>query len=194
MRSKWCVNSSLLPRPARSPSPQITLSHDIRCNTLLGKDIDGREYYALAPSLAQRDLALAFLAHKASPGMVKAKRRRGRDANEARALKKWSTFVAVFGDRPESAPTDDDGENKCWGWFGFADPADIEKLAEWVKACAEAKPEDEAAEKKKDARASVESADGGCGALVKGLLDFAASTRWQMKADEVPGKNGAPLK
>ncbi|KAI5890523.1 uncharacterized protein SCHCODRAFT_02547343 [Schizophyllum commune H4-8] len=174
----------------------ITLSHNIRCNTLLGEDIDGREYYVLAPSLAQRDLALAFLAHKASPGMVKAKRRRGRDLNEARALKKWSTFVAVYGKRPESAPTDEDDEEdgKTRGWFGFADPADIEKLAEWVKACAEAKPEDEEAAKKMDARASSESANDRCGPLVKGLLDFAASTRWQVKADEVPGRNGVPLK
>ncbi|KAL1736169.1 hypothetical protein EV714DRAFT_242575, partial [Schizophyllum commune] len=174
----------------------ITLSHNIRCNTLLGEDIDGRKYYALAPSLTQRDLALAFLAHKASPGMVKAKRRRGRDPNETRALRKWSTFVAVYGKRPESAPTDEDDEEdgKTRGWFGFADPAEIEKLAEWVKACTEAKPEDEVAAKKQDARAGSESADGGCGSLVKGLLDFAASTRWQVKADEVPGKNGAPLK
>ncbi|KAL1744771.1 hypothetical protein HDZ31DRAFT_37841 [Schizophyllum fasciatum] len=157
----------------------------------LGTDADGRVYYALAPSLAQFELAQAFLAHKASPGMVKAKRRRGRDLNETRAFKKWSTFVAVWGAPPEDAPTDeddDDGDDDAGErWSGFADPDAIEALAEWVESRGE---EHGSAPVKSTPRGSTDSVSGSSGTLVKRLKDAAAALRWQMKGDEGAGKPG----
>lgn len=161
----------------------------------LGTDTDGRLYYALTPALAQRDSAQAFLTWKAAPGMkAKPRRRRGRDIHETRTLKKWSTFVAVWGVPPEDARKEDNEDaeeewdqdkERAERWSGFADPADIEALAVWVKGLAEAQKGKGKLSKPKIARASADRDECASGTLAKGLQDFAAALRWQLRGDDV---------
>jgi hypothetical protein len=116
----------------------------------LGKDKEGRSYWALSPGTTERELALDYLEEKAESkkGLKKMKPKNGRrgaiDEDGRRALKRWSWFVAVWGRRPavvdvkprtakedseEDSDEEDDGEEK---WWAFWEPEEIRRLASWI--------------------------------------------------------------
>ncbi|KIJ61330.1 hypothetical protein HYDPIDRAFT_189618 [Hydnomerulius pinastri MD-312] len=117
----------------------------------LGRDSEGRVYWALTPGMMERDAALHHLQqysqgkfHKNSSRSLNRRRPLVPSEEDRSALKKWSWFLAVWGKRPpatertvvhdpddsesESEDEDDDDEQ----WWGFWDPEEIEKLASWV--------------------------------------------------------------
>jgi hypothetical protein len=75
----------------------------------LGRDADGRVYWALSPSLGEREAAEDYLALRA--GTISSQQAKGRLAKhkraateeERRGMKRWGWFVAVWGKRPDDA-------------------------------------------------------------------------------------------
>jgi hypothetical protein len=117
----------------------------------LGRDKEGRSYWALSPGTTERELALDYLEEKAAEakkGLKKMKPKNGRrgaiDEDGRRALRRWSWFVAVWGRRPtvtsvkprtvkedstDDESEEDDGEEK---WWGFWEHEEIRRLASWI--------------------------------------------------------------
>ncbi|KAH9935693.1 uncharacterized protein B0H18DRAFT_1114407 [Fomitopsis serialis] len=111
-------------------------SHILRYASL-GQDHEGRVYYLLTPSEAEREAALHLVAGKNAK--VKINRRRGGLTEEDRqAMRRWSWIVAVWGRLPEGAAKNEteDSEDEDDGseerWWGFYDPQEIQKMAEWI--------------------------------------------------------------
>lgn len=104
----------------------------------LGEDLDGRVYYALAPSVGESEAANQLIHGKDT--RVKIGRKRVFTEDDRREMQRWSWFIAVWGKKPEGADEatqeeadederrDDDEE----AWWGFWQPAEISKLAEWI--------------------------------------------------------------
>ncbi|OSX66129.1 hypothetical protein POSPLADRAFT_1131222 [Postia placenta MAD-698-R-SB12] len=120
----------------------------------LGQDLEGRTYYALTPSEAEREAASKLIAGK--DGRVKLHRKRGAlTEEERREMQRWSWFIAVWGQLPEGAKVaktddeDDDGVDEGGeSWWGFWDPAEVRKVAEWIAVkceLGEGKPRSQAA-------------------------------------------------
>lgn len=110
----------------------------------LGRDIEGRIYWALTPGMNEREDALDLLQSYSQGRAHKSKSRRKRlvpSEEERSTLRRWSWFVAVWGKRPpiaertaaadDSEDEDDDG-NDDEQWWGFWEPDEILKLASWV--------------------------------------------------------------
>ena len=114
----------------------------------LGRDIEGRIYWALTPGMNEREDALDLL-HSCSQGRTHKSRSRRKplvpSEEDRSALRKWSWFVAVWGKRPPIAERtlvedDDDSEDEDEEeeeeeeeqWWGFWEPEEIMKLASWV--------------------------------------------------------------
>ncbi|KAA1471774.1 hypothetical protein DENSPDRAFT_837845 [Dentipellis sp. KUC8613] len=119
----------------------------------LGSDHEGRQYFALTPGAAEQDAAMALLSgnHKKSG---KARGRAVVNTEDRKALKKWGWFIAVHGHRPAPDPiavqgpkgkgkhsaleegnSDDEGEDEdpaAERWWGFWQPEEIRKVAEWI--------------------------------------------------------------
>lgn len=105
----------------------------------LGRDHEGRIYYALTPGPVERDAAGQLLA--GGDGRVKFTKRRGPvTLEERKGMQKWSWFVGVWGRKPEGAiiaKSEDEDEDQTTGddrdtWWGFWDPQEIKKVAEWI--------------------------------------------------------------
>lgn len=112
----------------------------------LGRDIDGRIYWALTPGMNEREDALDLLQSYSQGRTHKSSRSRRNplvpSEEDRSALRKWSWFVAVWGKRPPTAERalveddsededDDDGDDEEQ-WWGFWEPDEITKLASWV--------------------------------------------------------------
>ncbi|KAH9942475.1 uncharacterized protein BXZ73DRAFT_41158 [Epithele typhae] len=114
----------------------------------LGRDADGRVYFALSPGVAEREAAEELLQGKR--GEVRMGRRKAVvEEDERKRMRHWSWFLAVWGRKPEGAVVAmiDDGEEETEGkgkgkettvegddeprWWGFWHPEQIAKLAEW---------------------------------------------------------------
>ncbi|THH31331.1 hypothetical protein EUX98_g2844 [Antrodiella citrinella] len=110
----------------------------------LGRDADGRAYYAMTPSASECEAAEKLVTGKGS-GKVKLRGHRGGfGEDERREMKRWGWFLCVHGEKPvdagkaktkneedesvESDLTDDEADV----WWGFWDPAEIRKLAGWL--------------------------------------------------------------
>jgi hypothetical protein len=119
----------------------------------LGRDVDGRVYWALSPGIGERVAAMEFLG--ASAGDKPSAKCKGRtvkgkraaEEEERKSMRRWSWFVAVWGRRPddedvrvvekmvssgeeeEDEEEIDDGKEK---WWGFWDPREIHRLAAFV--------------------------------------------------------------
>ncbi|KIJ18760.1 hypothetical protein PAXINDRAFT_179413 [Paxillus involutus ATCC 200175] len=119
----------------------------------LGRDMEGRVYWALTPGMNEREAALDHL-QSYSQGRTRKSTSRARrkplvpSEEDRSALKRWSWFLAVWGERPPVAERtiihdpdssedededegEDDGEER---WWGFWDPEEIKKLASWIQA------------------------------------------------------------
>ncbi|EIN11663.1 hypothetical protein PUNSTDRAFT_42853 [Punctularia strigosozonata HHB-11173 SS5] len=115
----------------------------------LGRDIDGRIYYALHPGVVERDAALETIKSDTSSDRGRAGKGGGRrtahkkiTAEEREETSLWSWQVAVWGPLPEGALKQDgsttvtsvnldDGKTR---WWAFCHPDEIRKLAQWVAA------------------------------------------------------------
>ena len=106
----------------------------------LGRDADGRVYFAVTPGVVEREAALDLL--EGGQGTVRFGRRRGVvDEDERKTMRHWSWFLAIWGRKPEGAAVakvedddeteDEDDEEDEERWWGFWDPTEVAKLAEW---------------------------------------------------------------
>ncbi|KAI0690517.1 hypothetical protein BC835DRAFT_1521597 [Cytidiella melzeri] len=108
----------------------------------LGRDADGRVYYAMTPGMGESDASMNLL--KGKDGRVKVGRKRGGFTEDDREeMERWSWFVAVWGRKPDGAEEArhhtldeeegepaDDSEEECW--WGFWQPQEVQKIAEWL--------------------------------------------------------------
>ncbi|KAI9442810.1 hypothetical protein BJY52DRAFT_1216841 [Lactarius psammicola] len=105
----------------------------------LGIDHEGRTYFALTPSVAEREAAAALLAGDTSKG-GKAHGRAVVSADERRSMRRWGWFVAVWGQKPadglvpasEEENDDDDDATVVERWWGLWQADEIRKLADWI--------------------------------------------------------------
>lgn len=114
--------------------------------TPLGRDIEGRIYWALTPGMNEREDALDLLQSYSQGRAQKTSRSRRKplvpSEEDRSALRKWSWFVAVCGKRPpivertlvddDSEYEEDEDEEDEEQWWGFWEPEEITKLASWV--------------------------------------------------------------
>ncbi|KAH7921406.1 hypothetical protein BV22DRAFT_1122186 [Leucogyrophana mollusca] len=168
----------------------------------LGRDTDGRVYWALSPGINEREAAAEMLSMGPNGGSSRSRRNRKRlvaPPDERSALKKWSWFIAVWGMRPPvedravvRGGDSDDEEEEEEQWWGFWDPEEITKLAAWVSAKSgidvetstpgsrASTPVDPDSEDEADARPTKEQTK----ALVKDLGQYAALLRWRVKRED----------
>ena len=107
--------------------------------TPLGTDHKGRVYFALTPSVAEREAAAALLAGDVTKG-GKAQGRTVVSTDERSALRRWGWFISVWGKKPvdgvvpasEGDDDDDDGDEDVERWWGIWQPDEIRRLADWI--------------------------------------------------------------
>ena len=110
----------------------------------LGTDHEGRIYFALTPSVAEREAAAALLAGDMTKG-GKAQGRTVVSADERSALRRWGWFISVWGKKPvdgivpageDDDEDDDDGDvedvEDVERWWGIWQPDEIRRLADWI--------------------------------------------------------------
>ncbi|KIK90793.1 hypothetical protein PAXRUDRAFT_151092 [Paxillus rubicundulus Ve08.2h10] len=111
-----------------------------------GRDLEGRVYWALTPGMNEREAALDHLQSysqgRTGKSTSRARRKPLVPSEEDRsALKKWSWFLAVWGERPpvaertivhdpDNSEEEGDSEER---WWGFWDPEEIKKLVSWIQ-------------------------------------------------------------
>lgn len=111
----------------------------------LGRDAEGRVYWALTPGMNEREDALELLRSYSQGRAHKSRSRRKPlvpSEEDRGALRKWSWFIAVWGKQPPTAErtlVEDDDDGECDDdegdeeqWWGFWEPEEIVKLASWV--------------------------------------------------------------
>lgn len=115
----------------------------------LGRDIEGRIYWALTPGMNEREDALYLLQSYSQERAHRSSRSRRKPVvpseEDRSALRRWSWFIAVWGKRPPIAERtlvdddsededddDDDDDDEEDQWWGFWEPEEITKLASWV--------------------------------------------------------------
>ncbi|KAH7914107.1 hypothetical protein BJ138DRAFT_1144417 [Hygrophoropsis aurantiaca] len=165
----------------------------------LGRDADGRVYWALSPGMNEREAAVEILSSGPSGGTSRDRRNRKRLAlppDERSSLKKWSWFVAVWGIRPHEKERiaidgdDSDEDEDDERWWGFSEPEEIVKLASWISAKSDASV----------GRDTPSTVDSDCDsddeqdpnlsnaeqskALAKELEQYAALLRWRTRREE----------
>lgn len=119
----------------------------------LGKDMDGRLYWALSPGTAERDNAIITVSESVGDKTAGKKVRKViPNDDERKGMHKWSWFVGVWGKKPElegaelvkangktegadgaSDSEDSEENNDEEGWWGFWDPVEIKKVADWIE-------------------------------------------------------------
>lgn len=105
----------------------------------LGTDHEGRIYFALTPSVAEREAAAALLAGDMTKG-GKAQGRAVVSADERSVLRRWGWFISVWGKKPvdgivpagEDDDDDDDDVEDVERWWGIWQPDGIRRLADWI--------------------------------------------------------------
>ena len=103
----------------------------------LGTDHEGRIYFALTPSVAEREAAAALLAGDSTKG-GKAQGRAVVSTDERSTLRRWGWFIAVWGEKPVDGlvpePEDEEEEDidDAERWWGIWQPDEIRRLADWI--------------------------------------------------------------
>jgi len=117
--------------------------------SVLGMDHDGRTYYTLSPGVVEREVGFEYL-EVVSADKPRKLKKKGRilAAEERSKMKEWSWFVSVWGKKPplegpsnaQPAKSDtitissdeEDGEEEVEKWWGFWEPEEIVKVADWI--------------------------------------------------------------
>ncbi|KAF8627783.1 hypothetical protein AX15_004213 [Amanita polypyramis BW_CC] len=157
----------------------ISSYYAVRFGGLLGKDNQGRTYWALYPRIeemtAARDFLIAMscgrLSEKAGSISKTKKEQVGTEVRLRGDSKKWPHFIAVWGQVPKEnekiadcEDTDDgDAEEK---WWAFDDAGEIRKLVIWLNG------------QDKDS-----GLKGDNDTLSKRLIQFANSLEWRGKVN-----------
>ncbi|KAF5389370.1 hypothetical protein D9757_004268 [Collybiopsis confluens] len=144
----------------------------------LGTDSDGRTYWALSPGVHDREYALDCIAPRstnASRSMKSRNRRRSQMLDEDRkVLKDWTKFLAVHGKEPPSGKVADQPRDVVTDqpqWWGFWDPSEIRRLAEWLSithGVSNSKP---------SSGSSIKT-------LVKNINEYATTLEWIAKGED----------
>ena len=115
--------------------------------SILGVDQDGRTYYALSPGVAEREVGFEYLEVVSADKPRKLKKKGRTLAAEDRSeMKEWSWFVGVWGKKPPCegrsntqlanddiiSSNEEDGEEEVEKWWGFWEPEEIVKVADWI--------------------------------------------------------------
>jgi len=180
----------------------------------LGTDLDDRIYYALSPGVAEREAAFEYieLASSEKPSRPK-KKGRVLSPSERQEMREWSWFVVVWGKKPPSLPpalqttqkmdidgTADELESESEGeaaekWWGFWEPDEISKIAEWISIKAGLDDDEEStvgdsrmssssiAKDKADSSTNPRTAQ--MRRLVTELKDYAALLQWRIREDKL---------
>jgi hypothetical protein len=189
--------------------------------------MDGRLYWALTPGVGERENAIQTItASLEGSSTGKKYKRTVPDDEERKGMRKWSWFIGVWGKRPvpegvaekskaagrKNVDSDDDSESDSVDehcWWGFWDPVEIKKVADWIEirgglGGGDESPE-EAAQPVKDgqdgdasSRSSSPLSDSEVDddelyaensskielkALVKGLKEYASLLEWRVQKD-----------
>ncbi|KAI8993888.1 hypothetical protein BD414DRAFT_576506 [Trametes punicea] len=111
----------------------------------LGRDTEGRVYYALTPGVIEREAAVDLL--EGGKGEIKLGKRRGvADEVQRKRMRHWSWLLAVWGRKPEDvevAKSREERDDDCRddqggqiesgeGWWGFWQPEEVAKLSDWL--------------------------------------------------------------
>jgi hypothetical protein len=137
----------------------------------LGRDADGRTYWALTPGATERERALELLLsgkensveRKSKRGKKKKKKKVG-IREDRQAMKDWSLFVAVWGQRPPLAETANLTDEDEEGWWGFGEPSEVRNLAGWIGR-----------------RAGLQEDDAETKQTVKSLQEYADLLEWRIR-------------
>jgi len=103
----------------------------------LGTDHEGRIYFALTSSVAEREAAAALLAGDTTKG-GKAQGRAIIGTDDRSTLRRWGWFIAVWGKKPVDGldPEDEDEDEEDMDdverWWGIWQPDEIRRLADWI--------------------------------------------------------------
>jgi len=193
----------------------------------LGADLDDRVYYALSPGVAEREAAFEYIELASSEKPSKPKKKgRVLSSNDRQEMREWSWFVVVWGKKPPSLPgaqplriaqkmdidiTTDESENESEDgtvekWWGFWEPGEISKVAEWISIKAGLNDDEEStlgdsrASSSSIAKDKVDSSTNPRTAqmrrLVTELKDYAALLEWRIREDKlmvVPRIPSVPL-
>jgi hypothetical protein len=111
-------------------------------------DHDGRTYYALSPGVLEREVGFEYL-EVVSTDKARKLKKKGRTlaAEDRSKMKEWSWFVSVWGKKPPfevrsntqpakndtiSSDEEDGEEEEVEKWWGFWEPEEIVKVADWI--------------------------------------------------------------
>lgn len=116
--------------------------------SILGMDHDGRTYYALSPGVLEREVGFEYLEMVSTDKQRKSKKKGRILADEDRnKMKEWSWFVSVWGKKPPfegrsnaqpaksdtiNSDEEDGEEEEVEKWWGFWEPEEIVKVADWI--------------------------------------------------------------
>lgn len=157
----------------------------------LGTDAAGREYYALSPGYAESETAVEYLERAANEKPAKAKKKAHVLSTEERSgLQEWSWFVAVWGKKPDEGGASKSTEGNTEKWWGFWEPEEISKLAEWIsiesgfddEADPTASGSEGSAPTKEKAPLPPRTAQ--LKRLITGLKDYSSLLEWRMREDK----------
>ena len=113
-------------------------------------DHDGRTYYALSPGVLEREVCFEYLEVVSDADKPRKLKKKGRvlAAENRSKMKEWSWFVSVWGKKPSfearsnaqpskndttsSDEEDGDEEEEVEKWWGFWEPEEIVKVADWI--------------------------------------------------------------
>ncbi|KAF8972987.1 hypothetical protein BDZ97DRAFT_1752045 [Flammula alnicola] len=170
----------------------------------LGTDDEGRVYYALSPGVAEREAALGYLQLAANMETSEPKKKgRVLSSAERSAMREWSWFVGVWGRKPPFIPgtsklppsreTDvdaDEEDEDVEKWWGFWEPDEITKLAEWISIKSGIDGDENTASGKSGSsssnkeKAPLQPVAAQLKRLVMELRDYAALLQWRARDDK----------
>jgi len=179
--------------------------------SILGKDNEGRTYYALSPGVLERETAFEYLEVVSvdKPGKLK-KKGRSVTAEDRSEMKEWSWFVSVWGKKPLSedrtknpqpAKNDTNSSNQEDGedvekWWGFWEPEEIVKVADWIFIKSKLDDDDEipaGAENGISSQTKKDPAEAQLKHLVTQLKDYAALLEWRAGENKFTISNAPAL-
>ena len=180
----------------------------------LGTDLDDRIYYALSPGVAEREAAFEYIELASSEKPTRPKKKgRVLSPSDRQEMREWSWFVVVWGKKPPSLPgvpalrttkmdidgTADESESKSEDeavekWWGFWEPGEISKVAEWISIKAGLDDEEStvgdshmssSSTAKDKVDSSINPRTAQMRRLVTGLKDYAALLQWRTRDDKL---------